>query len=271
MKRAVVAHQKSADVAREVGDEDGVLLPLAGLANTHTALGDYDAARRYNEAALALAERHGDVHSQAQVREALGLVALEQGDTRRAAAQFRASARLCLEVGSLELLCYCLVGLAGVALADGAFERAVQLLGAAEGLRERADLGVWPVREVLQRRLVDLIRSRLVGSTAVLAQSWVSGRALSMLVAAELALSDSAPARVEVASLSSAGPLTPRELEVAKLIAQGKTSKEIADVLVITERTADTHAGHIRDKLGLRSRAEIAAWVVREGLQAAPD
>jgi DNA-binding CsgD family transcriptional regulator len=50
------------------------------------------------------------------------------------------------------------------------------------------------------------------------------------------------------------------------LIAQGKTSKEIADALVITERTADTQTAHIRDKLALRSRAEIAAWVLRKDL-----
>ena len=64
----------------------------------------------------------------------------------------------------------------------------------------------------------------------------------------------------------SAWPLTPRQVEVAALIACGRTSKEIADTLVITERTADTHASHIRDKLGLGSRAEIAAWAVRHGL-----
>jgi DNA-binding CsgD family transcriptional regulator len=48
------------------------------------------------------------------------------------------------------------------------------------------------------------------------------------------------------------------------LIGQGRTSKEIGEMLGITERTADTHAAHIRDKLGLRSRAEIAAWVARQ-------
>jgi non-specific serine/threonine protein kinase len=65
---------------------------------------------------------------------------------------------------------------------------------------------------------------------------------------------------------TSTGPLSAREVEVAALIGRGMTSKEIADLLVITERTADTHAGHIRDKLGLRSRAAIAAWAVRHGL-----
>jgi DNA-binding CsgD family transcriptional regulator len=60
--------------------------------------------------------------------------------------------------------------------------------------------------------------------------------------------------------------LSVREREVAALIARGKTSREIADELVISVRTADTHASHIRDKLDLHSRAEIAAWAVRHGL-----
>jgi DNA-binding CsgD family transcriptional regulator len=55
--------------------------------------------------------------------------------------------------------------------------------------------------------------------------------------------------------------LTAREREVAVLIARGCTSKEIANRLVITERTADTHADRIRAKLALRSRSEIVAWV----------
>jgi DNA-binding CsgD family transcriptional regulator len=76
------------------------------------------------------------------------------------------------------------------------------------------------------------------------------------------------PARAAgAASLASTATLlTSREREVALLIARGFTSRQIADHLVISERTADTHAGHIREKLGLHSRAEIAAWVAREGL-----
>jgi DNA-binding NarL/FixJ family response regulator len=64
--------------------------------------------------------------------------------------------------------------------------------------------------------------------------------------------------------------LTTREREVAQLIAQGKTSREIAEALVITERTVDTHADRIRVKLGLHSRAEIVAWVLSQGLASSP-
>jgi len=58
--------------------------------------------------------------------------------------------------------------------------------------------------------------------------------------------------------------LTRRELEVAGLVAQGLTNREIAQRLFISERTADGHLEHIRDKLGVGTRAQITAWVVRQ-------
>ena len=54
--------------------------------------------------------------------------------------------------------------------------------------------------------------------------------------------------------------LTPRELEVAALVAEGLTNKEIAARLVLSERTAEGHVEHIRDKLGFGTRAQIATW-----------
>ena len=60
--------------------------------------------------------------------------------------------------------------------------------------------------------------------------------------------------------------LTPREREVAVLIAQGLTNREIGAALVIAEKTADAHVQHILNKLGFHSRAQIAAWAVERGL-----
>jgi DNA-binding NarL/FixJ family response regulator len=60
--------------------------------------------------------------------------------------------------------------------------------------------------------------------------------------------------------------LTPRELEVLRLVGAGKANKEIAAELVISERTARTHVSNILGKLGLSSRTQAALWAVREGL-----
>ena len=64
--------------------------------------------------------------------------------------------------------------------------------------------------------------------------------------------------------------LTPREQEVAVLIAHGLTNREIATRMVITERTAESHVQHILEKLGVNSRGRIAAWAVEHGLHAPP-
>lgn len=58
--------------------------------------------------------------------------------------------------------------------------------------------------------------------------------------------------------------LTRREMEVAALVAQGLTNREIAKRLFISERTADGHLEHIRDKLSVGTRAQMTAWVVRQ-------
>jgi len=61
--------------------------------------------------------------------------------------------------------------------------------------------------------------------------------------------------------------LTGREREVAAMIAQGKSNREIADKLVVSERTVESHVGNILFKLGFTSRAQVAAWVVEVGLE----
>lgn len=60
--------------------------------------------------------------------------------------------------------------------------------------------------------------------------------------------------------------LTEREREVAQLIAEGKSNRAIAEKLVVSERTIDTHVEHILSKLQFTSRAQIAAWAVDKGL-----
>ena len=60
--------------------------------------------------------------------------------------------------------------------------------------------------------------------------------------------------------------LTQREREVAALIAQGKSNREIADALVVVPRTIETHVSSILSKLGFTSRAQIAVWAAEKGL-----
>jgi DNA-binding NarL/FixJ family response regulator len=61
-------------------------------------------------------------------------------------------------------------------------------------------------------------------------------------------------------------PLTPRELEIVKLVAEGHSSDEIADTLVISKKTVEHHRSHILDKLGMRDRVELTRYAIRRGL-----
>lgn len=61
-------------------------------------------------------------------------------------------------------------------------------------------------------------------------------------------------------------PLTPRELQVVKLIAEGCTSEEIATLLVISRKTVDHHRARVLEKLGVRNGAELTRYAIRRGL-----
>jgi len=69
-----------------------------------------------------------------------------------------------------------------------------------------------------------------------------------------------------VAGAEAEDPLSPREREVVKLIAEGHSTREIADVLVISEKTVDRHRANILAKLGMRNRVDIARYAIRRGL-----
>jgi DNA-binding NarL/FixJ family response regulator len=73
-----------------------------------------------------------------------------------------------------------------------------------------------------------------------------------------------------IASEHTATALTEREREVLALVARGKSNREIADALVISERTARTHVSNVLGKLGLASRTQAALWAIREGIAPAP-
>ena len=73
-----------------------------------------------------------------------------------------------------------------------------------------------------------------------------------------------------LAELDRGAPkLSGREAEVARLLAGGLSNREIASALHLSERTAESHVKHIMDKLGFKSRSQIAAWAVEEGLVSA--
>lgn len=105
-------------------------------------------------------------------------------------------------------------------------------------------------------------RARLTPSALALVWGDASDAEGSTLVEQALCAAATGPAsgQTAVTAQTDRHLLTPRELEVAQLIGKGYTNRRIADELVIGERTAETHARNIREKLGMSTRSQIAAW-----------
>jgi DNA-binding NarL/FixJ family response regulator len=144
-------------------------------------------------------------------------------------------------------------------------ERAARLFGAAEALHER--IGSPP--SVGQRKdhepVIPAVLAAL-GEDAFRA-AWAAGRALSVERAVALALETGSPAPVAPPPAPASHPLSPRELDVLRLLVEGQTNQEIALTLGISPRTVINHVANIMNKLGLDSRTAVATWAVRNGVE----
>ncbi len=103
------------------------------------------------------------------------------------------------------------------------------------------------------------------------ARWWSNGRQLSLTEAVELAQTElrNNPTPAAPPAVSDAyALLTPRQLEVAVLVGQGLTNRQIAERLAVSERAAAAHIENILNRLGVRSRTQIAVWISERGLLA---
>lgn len=159
-------------------------------------------------------------------------------------------------------------GLQGAALlaADaGDLLRAARLFGAVEAHLERTGRSLlkWSAGDqaVLGRAMVVVLRGLRRDAFGA---AWSRGRRMPLAQAVEYAagrLDRPGSASPWSRDKAASSPLSPREWEVARLVTKGLSNREIARVLVISERTVDAHVRHILDKLGFDSRTQVAVWV----------
>jgi len=249
---------------REAGDWFWEAFAVDYLAVVAAQEGNAAEAQRLLTENLARRRQHGDRWGEAESMERLGLVHLRLGASAEAHAQLSASLRLREALEDALGMTRALGLLATVAAMRGQLERATRLLGAAEALRDRLGAVVLPTERAEHDRTVTLARTTM--GEAAFQSAWAAGRLLLLqdVVQAATDTLDAPPTSRPVGPSTTL--LSAREREVAALIGQGLTSAEIAERLVITARTADTHADNIRSKLGLRSRTEIASWATAHGL-----
>jgi DNA-binding NarL/FixJ family response regulator len=236
--------------------------------------GDYDHARREAQLALAGQEQAGDSRAAVNARTTLANIALAQGDFASAERILCEGLGIMREIADPAAAAGALERFAALLAATGQAERALRLAGAAATLRESN--GAQLAQRYQQQLEAELAPARTALGLAAASAAYQAGRALTLSQAIREALSfsseDGAAAGPVAITSRQAGErrLTQRELEIAALVSQGATNRQIAQALVIAEGTAANHVLHILNKLGFGSRSQIAAWAAREGLPATP-
>jgi non-specific serine/threonine protein kinase len=242
---------------REQGNIWGRLRALGVLGHISLAAGDIGSAAESFDQSLAWAHEIGDRAATVAVLVDSAQVARATGDLSRARALLRDALRRAQQLGQPLVLVRVLEALAEL-LVRARPQAAVRLGAATQHRRDLLGAHAWRREQAAMKRALDDAQARIGATT--LARSIAQGEHLdqSDMIAAGFALLNSVEPRS--GGVQSAQALTPRELEVTRLLAERLGNRAIANALVISEGTVRAHVEHILGKLGLRSRAEIADW-----------
>jgi non-specific serine/threonine protein kinase len=283
---------------RDLGDIWWVAQALAFLGIAAWEHAELDLARASLQEADEVFTQLSDGHARSHLRSKLGGVLLDQGEVERAAEWIERSLSEARAIncvgGSAEALYFLArverlrgdrvlatehaleaavfeykmgdaafvlnsLELLGGILGDaGKAELAIRLLSASSTLRQTAGVPMPPITRAAFERDVAVARGAIGDSRFGIA--WADGSAMSIDEAVAFARSSDHP------SLPRTDPLSERERQVVVLVARGYTNRQIAEELVISERTVHGHVNHILTKLGLSSRAQAAVWAVEHQL-----
>ena len=251
-------------LTQELGSKQGLPWDLVGLGLVRLRQGDLAQASTLFERAMAAARETGATDSAAFAIYNLGVTARRQGDQRRAVRLLRKSFDMGLAHNLVHSTCESVEQLAVLAGLEGQAERAARLLGAADRLLVETNWKHGAYERAEHERETANIRRAL--GTATFLTAWEAGRGLSFAeVAAEVAALE-ATILVESSSRPAheASPvpfgLTRREAEVLRLVAAGRSNREIADALFISVPTVKRHLSTILGKLGVPSRVAATSY-----------
>jgi DNA-binding CsgD family transcriptional regulator len=273
-RRATELYEEGIALCREHGYAGELAHYLADMAEEHMRQGHLQRAKDLLEEAAPLLREKEHGASLEFVLESQGWVVLLQGDHEHAKELHGEGLALCRKEGNEFVAISNLEGLASIAMAGGEVERAAKLHGAAHKLQESVGSQQPADQQALREPHLTTTRSQLDKETWEAA--FAEGQAMTFEEAVEYALSEgevSPAGGVDGSEASDDRPaiiLTPREQEVAALVARGLTNRQVAQELSISEHTAANHVGRILRKLGLSSRTQIARWAT-EGQPSAPN
>jgi non-specific serine/threonine protein kinase len=188
----------------------------------------------------------------------LGMLEAGRGAPRQGWSAFAEAVRTAQRSGIRMALLCALEGFARALVPKQAAD-AVRLIAACEAVREELGCPAWPTQK--RRIAATVAQARATLSTTGYADARAEGRKAGWL---EVVRRANELASDEAASHDSPkGPLTPRENEVAVLLAHGLSNKQIGAELSVSVGTVRSHVDHILAKLELHSRAQVAVWAIQ--------
>jgi non-specific serine/threonine protein kinase len=265
------------------GDLCGLSRAWTHLGNARAIVGDPAGSAEAFDRGLAIAKRSGELWYEAFVIYLAGFAATIRGDTALARAAMVESSGMFARAGDHRAVGYAQMVLGGCLVVDGCWADALSTLREAmrifDALPERwglltgasmlaaatAESGDWPQTATVVG-VIDTLSERISAQLFPHMQAAVD--ALAARASQELGRTDGiaaalwpSPAAGRPGQAVTDLPLSRREREVAGLITEGLTNREIGERLFIAERTVDTHVAHILAKLGCASRSQVAAIV----------
>ena len=267
-ERALPLLQESMRLFQELGSKTGIPYTLAQLGQVALHLGNLAQAEAWCEESLNLFRDLGYVESMHWPLDLLGITACRLGKFDRAAAFFKEALLHNKRFGYRQGIAENVAGLGGVGVELGQLESAVKMFGAAEALLEAIGTDLGPADREQYDRYVGEACEQL--DEEAFSSAWAEGRAFTVEQAIDYASTltlapQPVPAPRRTAKREFGG-LTPRERQIAALVALGKSNREMAEELVLSERTVENHVGNILSKLDFNSRTQIAAWATERGL-----
>jgi predicted ATPase/DNA-binding SARP family transcriptional activator/DNA-binding CsgD family transcriptional regulator len=260
--RAISRLEESLGLFRELEDPWGASIALAYLGVARLHVGAAAEAARCFEDVLALSREVGNRYPGYIALYSLARMAQSGGDPKRARDLYIEGLGLAVEVNDRANTAYCLEGLAQLAALGDEPERAARLFGTSEALLERVGIPLYADANAraAYREAVDSVRIKLGGAN--FAAKWAEGQAMPLEKAVGYALGAEEPYR-EPPPTRRTEVLTSREREVARLVAQGLTNRQISSHLAISENTVANHVARILKKRNLSSRSQIAVQVTQ--------
>jgi predicted ATPase/DNA-binding CsgD family transcriptional regulator len=258
-------------LAHDIGYKAGTMTALSYLAQAAQLGGDFTRAAQFAQECLALVRETGKIRNITFTLYTLGCIVRDQGNLRAATDHFKEGLALAQQIRYPLYIGWNLVGLATIAAIEHRPWQAAHLFGATEDMLANEMRANPHIRGIYEQYLNE-VRSQLGEETFVSAQA--KGREMTpeqILEIQELAVRPPS-SRTELPfaakTVSEANPtrLTAREIEVLYSLSQGLTDAQIAEKLIISPRTVNTHLISIYSKLGVNSRTAATRFAFEHQL-----